>query len=268
MVNFKRSLSVVGLGLMFSVGGAQATIATSVHNLGVTGPHGTAIAGAGGTERICVFCHTPHGSDTAAPVPLWNKTLPAVGTFPNTYDTLGTATLDGQVDLSMGGISLACLSCHDGSTALDMVLNAPTTIGGQYEYTPGGAPLGSNVTMSGSPVPMLGKDLRNDHPVGVQYAGGGILWEAITATNDVASSANDKAFNDPTWGGGGRLWVDVPAGVNNEVLPLYGNASTANGTFGPTVECASCHNPHKTVNGSFLRMSNSGSALCLACHIK
>jgi len=269
MKNFKMKLSAVGLGSLLFLGAAQADIANSVHNLGTTGP----ISGSGpvgGTERICVFCHTPHGSDINAPVPLWNKILPASGSF-QTYDTLGTATLDAQIDLNVGGISLACLSCHDGTSALDLVLNAPTVTGGVYRYDATGTFLagGTGAFMNGapSPVPMLGTDLRNDHPVGVQYAGGGLLWADIVGANTVANSANDKMFEEPIWNNG-RLWVGsvgVTSVLGDEGLPLYGNAGNA---FGPTVECASCHNPHKTDNGSFLRRSNAGSALCKACHIK
>lgn len=34
------------------------------------------------------------------------------------------------------------------------------------------------------------------------------------------------------------------------------------------VTCASCHEPHNQTNGSFLTLSNIGSALCLDCHNK
>ena len=33
------------------------------------------------------------------------------------------------------------------------------------------------------------------------------------------------------------------------------------------VECSTCHDPHSSTYGNFLRMSNSGSALCITCHI-
>lgn len=45
-------------------------------------------------------------------------------------------------------------------------------------------------------------------------------------------------------------------------------AYLAPGEEGPRVECSSCHNPHDNGLGSFLRMSNEGSALCFSCHIK
>lgn len=38
--------------------------------------------------------------------------------------------------------------------------------------------------------------------------------------------------------------------------------------FSTKVECASCHDPHLTDNGKFLRVSNGNSALCLDCHAK
>jgi predicted CXXCH cytochrome family protein len=34
------------------------------------------------------------------------------------------------------------------------------------------------------------------------------------------------------------------------------------------VECGTCHDPHNDMHGKFLRISNSGSAMCLTCHIK
>jgi predicted CXXCH cytochrome family protein len=34
------------------------------------------------------------------------------------------------------------------------------------------------------------------------------------------------------------------------------------------VECSTCHDPHSSTYGNFLRISNSGSALCLTCHIE
>jgi len=33
------------------------------------------------------------------------------------------------------------------------------------------------------------------------------------------------------------------------------------------VECTTCHDPHNSMYGKFLRMSNAGSAICLTCHI-
>src|SRR6185369_7176703 len=82
---------------------ASAQIANSKHNLGSTG---TGVNKFSGTAEICVFCHTPHGADTSASVPLWNRTLPTPASF-TTYDSLGTSTLDGKV-APVGSVSIAC----------------------------------------------------------------------------------------------------------------------------------------------------------------
>lgn len=73
-----------------------------------------------------------------------------------------------------------------------------------------------------------GTDLSNDHPVGFVF---------------------DPALS-PT-----KIKTPVKAHV----------------TFGPTRDqmwCSSCHNVHNNQFGNFLVMSNTGSALCLDCHIK
>lgn len=257
-MGMQKLLWTAGVALSVYANASFAGIQGSKHDLSIN-------PNVGGTGEVCVFCHTPHGGDTSAAAPLWNKKLPAAAGF-TTYDQLGTVTLDGQIDLSAGGISLACLSCHDGTLALDLVLNAPTVTQGVYRYNAVGSVLAGDVKMSdfaASPVPVIGKDLRNDHPVGVQYAGGGLIYGAISGTNTVTESANDKLFHDPIWYNN-RLWVGE---VGGDGLPLYDGNSLGQG-LGPTVECASCHDPHKTAYGTFLRRTNVGSSLCLTCHIK
>jgi hypothetical protein len=113
--------------LAFS-GFASAGIADTKHNLGSgAGPSGRNQVS--DTAEICVFCHTPHGASTDAPAPLWNKRLgangtPAGGGTYTTYDTLQTPSLDGTV-APVGSVSMACLSCHDGTQAMDNIINAP-----------------------------------------------------------------------------------------------------------------------------------------------
>ena len=89
----RSRLAALAAGLVMAVAGlatstpADAQIRNTKHNLGTT-PGGTGVNQFSGTAEICVFCHTPHGADTSAAVPLWNRTLPAparllvVGTYP------------------------------------------------------------------------------------------------------------------------------------------------------------------------------------------
>src|SRR3989338_1876386 len=151
------------------------------------------------TTEICVFCHTPHfgKTDTA---PLWNRGSSATG-----YVAYGT-TLAGTAITSVGGSSLACLSCHDGVTTFDNLINKP----GKGSRTNGtGADQGWWIQMATSPpnTPWPPKDhfstsacgtchpqeesdrlniglgdsfsystktvdLTNDHPINVTYNGG------------------------------------------------------------------------------------------------
>lgn len=210
--------------------------------------------------EICVFCHTPHGASTTAAAPIWNKKL----ADPATFTKYTSTTLDATVDLT-NSVSLACLTCHDGTQAMDTVLNAP----GSGGYDANGARM-AGVTWSGTNVdPVTGKlvagaitnlgtDLSNDHPVGIVYAnyGGGVL---------------DADFHQATQVAGKSVWyVDqtLVAGKgtvgskDKYDMMLY----TVNGK--PQVECASCHDPHSDENPTFLRISNTGSAVCLTCHNK
>ena len=78
-----------------------------------------------GTTEVCVFCHTPHGSNTqlTGHAPIWNRNVrPRTDFSPYTapnFDASGTDP--GRPK----GVSLACLSCHDGVIAIDALVNAP-----------------------------------------------------------------------------------------------------------------------------------------------
>ena len=256
---------LVGIGLAASLvwGGVRG----SKHDLS---SGGTAQATTAATTEVCVFCHTPHGSDQSVSAPLWNKTLPAAGSYTR-YSSLGTATLDGA-EVPVGSVSLACLSCHDGSQAMDVVLNAPGS--GNYNASGAQIDLVAVGAMTGSPIPMLGTDLRNDHPVSIAYAGGACVGTTADC-NPATASVGDKDFQIAryrTINAKDSWWVDTLGGAPNQRdktdMILY--TRDFSGTNGPSVECGSCHDPHEDTPRpvSFLRLSNNGSAVCLACHIK
>jgi hypothetical protein len=268
----------------------QAGIASTKHNLssGSTSGNKVTTAPQGTTaDEICVFCHTPHAADNTAPVPLWNKRLVTPGgasqTGYSTYSTTNSGSIDGEV-MAVGSISVACLSCHDGTQAMDNMINAPGS--GNYSADGGGDNgLGytwsGNVTTEGmlnsASVAMLGTDLTNDHPIGIQYCGGGLTPAAPTTMTNCRDSdfnaAQSTVINTQrVW------WVDTTGGTagsrNKSDMILYTRAFPTGGT-GPSVECGSCHDPHVEAGTgtpasglTFLRISNTGSAVCLACHNK
>ena len=253
--------------LLFSNSISTAGIINTKHNL--TNPANEVYTQ--DIEQICVFCHTPHGGDASAPVPLWNKGLPLGNTY-TTYASLGTTTLDSQ-QADIGSVSLACLSCHDGATALDVMINAPGSGWGAGDGTPTAQEYnfeGSNQFGTGTliGVSFIDTDLQNDHPVSIQYGGGGIDFDNPTA------QTIDEDFSSPQWAdiGGSRVWwidtTESPATRNKADLPLYTreNAYAGQTVAEPFVECASCHNPH-TENVTFLRTPDvPGQLLCQHCH--
>lgn len=239
--------------------------------------------------EVCVYCHTPHGANASVAAPLWNRNLPT-STVYVTYDKLNTSSLTMAVN-QPGASSLPCLSCHDGSQAIDAIINMPGS--GQYSATAdpttwqptragqlksgqhrtllecmachasdGGAlGLGTGVATDFS-VFVIGTDLKNDHPVGVLFpavSGTGTDWNTPSGT--VTRGANVTKFfdQDPT---DGRM--------DKGEIRLYDDGN------GASVECASCHDPHgvpsagngTVINATFLRKSNTASAVCMTCHNK
>ncbi len=276
LLNQKSFLAgaVIALGAL-SMNIANAGISVTKHNLGSTG---TGTNTFDGTQAICVFCHTPHGADTSASVPLWNRVLSSSSSY-TTYDSLGTTSLDGGV-APVGSVSIACLSCHDGTQAMNVMINAP----GSGGYDPAGAALAGTWTGpagTASPVGSLnyatasivniGTDLSNDHPVGIQYGGGGAT--SADADGSFGGTLADPDFIGPykaTINAKAVWWVDTTIGTTGirekTDMQLYTRADL--GATEPFVECASCHNPHTSDNPTFLRLANTGSAVCLACHTK
>ncbi|MCC7377478.1 MAG: hypothetical protein IT581_22650 [Verrucomicrobiales bacterium] len=96
-------------------------------------------------NEICIVCHTPHNANTSiADAPLWNHTMTAASF--TVYSSGSMNATPGAPD----GASKLCLSCHDGTVAVDSY---------------GGA--NGSTIMTGSA--LLGTDLKNDHPVSFVY---------------------------------------------------------------------------------------------------
>lgn len=219
---------IAALSVMMVAQIAKAAISTTKHNLSTSGT-GTVKAAAGQTDQICVFCHTPHFALTGG-APLWNLTLTT-----QSFTTYGN-TMAGTAWTTPSGISKACLSCHDGATAVNSLANMPgATKAGTVTMVVNTVD-GDNSLLVGSTA-NLGLNMADDHPVSIIY------------TTGTAS-------------------VRAPTGTNTSVAKVL-TASTVSGTSGTSkVECASCHNPHDNANTPFLRLSNAASGLCLACHVK
>ncbi|MFH0866524.1 MAG: cytochrome c3 family protein [Bacteroidota bacterium] len=121
--------------------------------------------------EICLPCHTPHNSLGWTNGPLWNHQLSGVAYY-SVYPSGGTMqSTPGQPD----GSSKLCLSCHDGTVALE---NYSGTTTGTYHIS-----LTNNV----------GVNLSNDHPISMTYdaalsvADGG-LFDPSTSSSGLGST--------------------------------------------------------------------------------
>ncbi len=185
--------------------------------------------------EACSPCHTPHAADSSviSDGPLWNHEVSTA-----TFTTYNSDTMD-SVPGQPTGTSILCLSCHDGTVAIDSFggMAGSVYISDSY-YTYSGDTLDSYFTT----------DLTGDHPISMEY--------------NSAVAAADGHLNDPSTtssGLGGTIAEDM----------LH------NGK----VECTSCHDPHVGrstgceschfgLETKSLVMDNTSSALCLTCHAK
>lgn len=235
----------------------SGTIIRSKHDLTYLSERAIAKGAVGAMEgvtfidygEVCVYCHTPHDASASAATPLWNRVLPSTAG----YSMYKSSTMDASLPSAPDGVSLACLSCHDGTVAVDSITNTPNTgwvdTGVHYRMSPdtSGNSCGKCHTPQGdlaglygahdATVKYLTQNLTDDHPVSMDYP----------------TVLQDPRFNIP---------------------PGTGVFSNGIRLFNGKVQCASCHDPHnpdeQNAEGRdpFLRTSKSYSNLCMTCHIK
>jgi hypothetical protein len=142
--------------LVASLAGAQgrtSDVVGSKHDLSLGGG---AASRATTETQPCVFCHTPHDATPARQ--LWNHASSAA-----TYGTYGSSsyqsgstpgtfnTFPGTSAPQPSGSAKLCLSCHDGTIAVNATINNGTIAMAGNTFIPATASLGT--------------DLSNDHPV-------------------------------------------------------------------------------------------------------
>ena len=206
-------------------------------------------------DRLCAFCHTPHHAYTAtdpAPVgpvlaasgyaPLWSHGVSTANYTPYasaTFDTLGGLTMAND---PLIGPSRLCMSCHDGTVALDTY----------YGQT------GSHFISNGANTyfgaqPLIELDGVKTHPIGFDF----------TAV-DTGGAQNDT-----------HLWPNLAtsAYLGNTNPVTVGERLFASTYF----TCSTCHDVHNKLNqtaGSipagtqhyFLLGGQTNSAICISCH--
>lgn len=214
-------VSALATGNLF----AQYQVANGPHDLTGGGP---VDAIAGPLTDKCRFCHTPHNAvdpTTNTVKQLWDRNGPETATF-TMYDS--TTLTAGNAVSAPEGVSLACLSCHDGATAFDSLQGVASP--DHVTNTLGAIAPTSTAN--------FGASLANDHPISIGYVVAGTEVKAITGPE-----------------GAGLTFY----GGTTE--------SRVVGTSGQ-VECATCHDPHGNPADYFLRIPTATGNLCETCHNK
>jgi predicted CXXCH cytochrome family protein len=191
-------------------GGLSAGIIGSKHDMEATNSGSWDNDGNSATRGVCVYCHTPHKVQGTGG-PLWNRNYTN-----GVFTTYGTTLAGTTAATKPNSHSLACLSCHDGTTAIDSIYNVP----GSGTWT------SNNKTMPSAYYAYVGTDLSDDHPISITYTAGTAGLKTVASNNFV---------------GGMRI-------------------------YDSKVECPSCHAVHDDTNAAFLRVANTQSAVCTACH--
>ena len=187
---------------------AQAGIQGSAHDFSALSPN----------QEICVFCHTPHNADlTVTDAPLWNH---AVTT--KNYQLYNSPTMD-ATPTQPAGASRLCLSCHDGTVAVD-------SFGGNQ----------GSIIMGGDDA--IGADeLSNDHPVSFTYNDAlavqdGELFSPSSAPSGLGGTiAQDLLFNN-------QLECASCHDVHNGASAAAVNDSLLIITRANSQICLTCHN--------------------------
>ena len=247
------------------------------------------------TAEICVFCHTPHGSNqvaaSALQAPIWNRQLSA--SQYTLYDQVWSKSFDGKLNAGAPtGYSRLCLSCHDGTVALGAVLNKPGS-GGYVNAAAMTLPQFNNtsftMTYQGGDVyqagPQQDPSLRgfpaNTMPVGSGEKTGDTRRLGTNLTNthpisfkfDSALAALDTELVDP-----GVPLQRAPGVLVTSHTPISPAARYPGDNINvyDSVQCTSCHNPHQVDYPKFLRASIFSNPpehpgeqiICLYCHAK
>jgi len=184
-------------------------------------------------NQICVPCHTPHNANlSVTAAPLWNHAITTA-----TYTVYTSPTLN-AIMTQPAGLSKLCLSCHDGTVAIDSF---------------GGLTGTRTMPFRGN----FGTNLRKHHPVSFPY--------------DSALAAADGELHDPS------TRITALGGTINQDLLFAGRLECASchdvHVSRGSGNCTDCHNSHFgtiLAEGSTksLRIDNQNSAFCLTCHVK
>ena len=243
MKNVTRiTLSIAAGALFLTAAAVQAGIIGSPHDFSGE----TWSTRPGDPNTVCSVCHTPHHADPNLG-PLWNHTSSGGGFTMYTEATAPGYSMKTDVDATPAPSSLACLSCHDGTVAVN-------SYGGSIQGSPYVLTNSANLT----------KDLSHTHPISFTYD------NSLVALDQWLYDPDSTQVTPPVGQGSGPFVSANDMSINGFLL---------NGNH--RLECSSCHDVHNQEGSPYNLQSNpklvkivgvdaqnNGSLLCRACHNK
>lgn len=196
---------------------------------------------------VCGVCHQAHNIGPPI-VPLWSHQ-----TCAGPFTAYQSPTMIAEVG-QPNGPSLACLSCHDGTVAVNQVV---------------GKRLTAKEAVTIPPESLIPPDLHTLHPVSFAY--------------DSSLAANNGSLEDPTTYHIGDPKPDLSVSVSPvpsvwDGIALTGKTIDAALLYEHRLECTSCHDVHNligTAPASSVQLRIGGhdatgrnDLLCRTCHIK
>lgn len=207
-------------------------------------------------HTVCTVCHAAHNTDPDQLAPLW-----AHATTTNVFTPYSSDSIQftpGQPS----GVSLACLSCHDGSLAINQGITGPR----------GGGTNATQRIQDIDPAMQIGAngDLHVVHPISFTY--------------DSTLHSLDPSVEDPTVYKIG----DPKSTLTVQTPPVSAAGWQGTSLSGQTIdralldngkmECSSCHDVHRLAgnspsSGIILKISGTdstgrGDLICRTCHAR
>lgn len=177
LTNLMKRLLLIPVALLFTVL-SYGQISGTAHDFSTE-------TWAPAQNKMCAVCHTTHNATAVASAPLWDHQVTAVATY-TTYTSPSFDNHGGTTITDPGASSKLCLSCHDGTIALENF--GGITSGSNWidpAYRIGGA---------------SGDNLANEHPISFDYTtalsvlDGGLHDPATANTSLGGTIANDLLF--------------------------------------------------------------------------
>lgn len=224
--------------------------ATAAINKGIEGsPHDFSTNSWNTRKGTCSPCHSAHNTDPSQVAPLWNH---ATSTGP--FTPYSSPSLTASVG-APSGPSLACLSCHDGTLAVNQGMSGFNATNVNNQYIDPGA--------------QIGPDLHVVHPVSFTYDAN------LAATDGTLENPTVYKIGDPKT----LLTINTaPVPATWDGTSLTGKTIDQALLKNHKMECGSCHDVHKLIgsapsSGIMVKISGTdsggrGSLICRTCHIK